>query len=733
MGELRPSGMERMLVAASAHFAEQGVSATILGQGASHPYAVALEDSGYDVVLLPQRVSSVAGIRALRSLVHERDIDVVHIHTESDYLRTVLAIRAASGSRLPVVRTVHNVFAATGVWRAKRYAQARLADPLVAAVLAPSDDVAENERSYARTATVIWNWVDDAFFALSGNRGGDEHRRPTAVIVGNCSPIKRHELALEAVLSAGYDLIHLGGEEGADTTERRTLDALERDGRLLMRGVHDTTDALRRGDVFLMPSRHEGMGVALAEALVAGVPALVSKAPGLRWAARFPHVRMLDDDDWASALLQALPAATPSAVTPIDFSAARGADQYAALYRNVTVSRRRAARDRDRWRAPRRTAPGARRRRVAIVQPWLPQYREPFYRALIARAEAQGVGVDVFYGDPPPEWRERKDTVAPPYATHLPTRVVPVAGRSLLMKRVRGHLDARRYDLLVLEQAVRNVETYRLLLGRTPLAFWGHGRTYTVPVTRGQEAVKQWLTRRGTWFFAYTPGGADAVVTAGFPADRVSVVMNSVDTTELGTALTSLSPEDVRVFRAEHRLQDRTAVFLGGLDEAKRLPFLLEAARLAHEQDSRFRLVVGGAGEQRALIEAAAREHDHIRYLGPAHGRTKALALASAQVIAMPGRVGLVAVDSFVAGRPVVTTSWPWHAPEFEYLEHDSNAVIATDDVTEYARELLTVLSDHPRLDRLQASCLRSAEEYGTAPMADRFLDGLLAALERLA
>ena len=234
--------------------------------------------------------------------------------------------------------------------------------------------------------------------------------------------------------------------------------------------------------------------------------------------------------------------------------------------------------------------------RVAIIHPWFPQYRREFFERLVGRAALEGIRVDVFHGDPPPEWQERGDAVETDYARALPTRFIPVRGRSLVLKDLTAVRRTGPYDLIVVEQAVRNLETYRLLAGSGRLAFWGHGRTYTESVSRAQERLKQWLTRRGEWFFSYTPGGVQAVTAAGFDSARTTVVQNTLDTTALKADLAAVTDGEVADFRRAHGLTAHTALFIGGLDAPKRIPFLLAAADVAHARDPRFRLVIAGKG-----------------------------------------------------------------------------------------------------------------------------------------
>jgi glycosyltransferase involved in cell wall biosynthesis len=341
LGPLKPSGMERMLASAASHFRDENITNIILGQGNHHPFADELRASGYDVRIVNSVGTSWGDMWALRKLVRELAIDVIHIHTEANYLRNAIACRTALGARGGLIRTVHSVFDARGLWRIKRLIQASVADRLLSSLIAPSPDVAANESKLGRRARVVYNWVDDRFFAMSearGDRARTVDDTPLALIVGNCSEIKNHELALRALSTSTHLLIHLGDESGASAEELALLQDLDKDGRLLLRGVHSPDAALRRADYFMMPSRHEGMGVALAEALVAGLPALVSDVPGLGWARGMNGVSILAENEkaWVISLESWQNETASTESLAIDFSAARGAHEYADLYRTAS-------------------------------------------------------------------------------------------------------------------------------------------------------------------------------------------------------------------------------------------------------------------------------------------------------------------------------------------------------------------------------------------------------------
>lgn len=345
MSNLRPSGMERMLVSGAPYMLTAEFEHSIVGIGEEHPYSSVLEDAGYTVHALsaPGRLTRWS---ALTRVIRSDRPDIVHIHTEGSYLPTVIVARLALGSRGAVVRTVHNVFLARGRWLWSRWLQARIADTLVAAMVAPSPDVAENERGLGRSAQVVYNWVDDAIFELREARQRSKSERiagsrPVAAIIGNCSETKRHELALAAIEQLGHELIHVGMEDGASLEETARLARMADSGRLIHRGAGGPDRALSEGDYYVMPSRNEGMGVALAEALVCGLPSVVSDSPGLRWARNQPGVISVSDSpaEWARAIEAVAANGEPSQST-IDFSARRGASEYEEVYRAALRGKR---------------------------------------------------------------------------------------------------------------------------------------------------------------------------------------------------------------------------------------------------------------------------------------------------------------------------------------------------------------------------------------------------------
>lgn len=369
--------------------------------------------------------------------------------------------------------------------------------------------------------------------------------------------------------------------------------------------------------------------------------------------------------------------------------------------------------------------------RVLIVQPYIPQYRVPFFRHLGADLHRHGIELTIAHGCPTGPQARRSDAGTLPGALVLPQHTFRLGGRTVFWRRL-GDL-VRQCDAVVLEQALHNLEAYPLLArarlrGRPAVCWWGHGRTFSHRPTTVERVAKDALTRRADWFFAYTDSVAAYVRHVGVSAERVTVVRNSTDTARLAEALGRITSEQVTAFRARHSLTaGRTAFFLGGLDTPKRIPFLLASAELTARRLPGFRLLVAGDGVHRPAVErAAGRPGSAVVCLGQADTEGKALLGAACDVLLMPGAVGLAAVDSFALSTPMVTVPDAAHGPEFDYLEHGRNALVVRGGPEEFAGAVAELLTDTGRLAALREAGRQDAVHYSAEAMSDRFARGLV-------
>lgn len=362
----------------------------------------------------------------------------------------------------------------------------------------------------------------------------------------------------------------------------------------------------------------------------------------------------------------------------------------------------------------------------------MPWYRLEFFERLRASLEGHGVELDLAHGGVPAYAEGRGDDRRLDWAHPLAERRLGLGGRSITFREIWK--PALTADLLVVEDGLRNLDTWAYLAARKPkrrpTAFWGHGRTTDKTVTGPEAALKRFLVKRGDWWFAYTQGTADHLSALGIPPAKVSVLDNTFDTEELARAAAGVETAEVDRLIGELGLtRGHSALYLGGLSRSKNLELLIEASRIVAAEDPLFRVVIAGAGPDRQRLESLA-SGAPVVFAGPVFdARRKAVLASACDFMALPGLVGLAAVDSFVLGLPAVAVA-PWtHCPEFEYLRPGVNSLVVAPSAIAYAGALASLVSDPGLLRRLREGCAEDAGRYTLEAMVESFSSGAIEAL----
>lgn len=342
-----------MLASAASEWEPAGVTGEVLAVSARRgSFAGQLEARGYVVRRLTDHPLRSLPIRFGRLLSTDRP-DVVHLHAERGNFWLAVAGRLLG---VRVIRTVHAGFDFRGCLRWERWLQRSLLTACGVVTIAVSPDVAANERRRFRNRCVlIENWIDSERFELrnASDRVAARERLGVApgaavvVTVGNCAPIKRHDLVIAAMstirrhLGRDVTYLHLGEETNGGERQLTVRHGVAEHVRFL--GAGDPLTVLQAADVFVMPSDREGVGLASVEALAVGVPVVITDVPGLRDLAVYgSRVRVAASDvaAVAAAVAAALTetaepdaAAEVSAAVRRRFGVQRGVREHAVCYR----------------------------------------------------------------------------------------------------------------------------------------------------------------------------------------------------------------------------------------------------------------------------------------------------------------------------------------------------------------------------------------------------------------
>ena len=488
-----------------------------------------------------------------------------------------------------------------------------------------------------------------------------------------------------------------------------------------------------RARVLLFPTVGDTWGVVANEACAAGLAVIVSPQAGVAGDLVLDgvngHVLPLDAARWADAAAKLLSDGEAWARM-----SARSVEQV-QLYTYANAARGLAgaialAATRGRPASPHAGAP---RRRVVLVQRRLTHYRVPLFERMRVLLNQRGIDLDVVRGDPMPSEALKGDGGTLAWARHVPC-LYAFGGRlcwQWAWPVIRGA------DLVIVTQENKLLLNHLLQAFRfmVPLALWGHGRNFQSTSIGGlRERLKRLLVPRADWWFAYTEASAAVVRGLGFAPERITVVNNAVDTVALAADLHALRNIGEAELRSELGVQGGpVGLMLGSLYADKGVAFVLDAARQVRGQIADFQLLIVGDGPERPLVEAAVRADGWVHWAGALRGRDKARCLRVASIVMTPFGIGLVVLDSFVAGVPMVATASRGHGPEFVYLKHGMNCVIASPEPQAYAAEVLALLRDEPRRAALARAGAADALDLTVDHMAERFCEGIVQCLDRRA
>ena len=280
----------------------------------------------------------------LARLVRATKADIVHTHlVHADAYGGVAA--KLRGARL--VSTKHNDDPfRLGPFRHVERGLCRLADRIVTITDALRDFTVDRVGVPAEKVETIHYGLDDLPDAW-GENAPDQVPAGARILlaVGRLTPQKGLDVALRALPLLPEDTVLVVLSEGP---ERAALEQLARElgveRRVFLLGrVPDVASWLRRATVFVHPARWEGFGLAVLEAMLAGLPVVASRVSSLPELVADGETGLLVRPDDPSALALGIARALEQPAlgdggrerARSEFSVARMADRTAELYRSL--------------------------------------------------------------------------------------------------------------------------------------------------------------------------------------------------------------------------------------------------------------------------------------------------------------------------------------------------------------------------------------------------------------
>ena len=228
------------------------------------------------------RRNYLKNLTGLARFVREHDIEIVHAHAARDYQLAALAVRLASRGRLVLTR--HALFPLRGINKPLL----RNAGRVIAVSQAVAESLQQNGVIEPSKVTVVHNGIDINRFAQSGARGGDS--RILVGTVGHLAPIKGQDIFVRAAAliskrRQGVQFVIIGEDKSPQMGYRRSLENLIVElgvsGVVTIEGWRDDIpERLSSLTLFVSAARSEPFGLAIVEAMAAGLPIVAASSEG---------------------------------------------------------------------------------------------------------------------------------------------------------------------------------------------------------------------------------------------------------------------------------------------------------------------------------------------------------------------------------------------------------------------------------------------------------------------
>ena len=320
-------GLERVVADLAKAQLAAGHSVAVFSINETKGFAQELREAGVPVIAgAKHRAFDLGALRKLRRLIGERRVDVVHAHNFVPNYYCAAALFGLS-RKITLVGTCHDMGMRLAnrklrwLYRASLLRTARLA--MVGQQV--HDRYVSSGWIAADRSETVMNGIPVERFGWSGKRRNDARDQlglaagaPVIGCVGRLVPLKNQRLIVEVLpelrkLHPELKLVVLGDGE-LDATLRQQARASGIEEHVMFLGQRsDVADLLPALDIFALPSRTEGLSIALLEACATGLAVVATAVGGNPEIIKHNETGLLVPVDDASALHDALSALLGSA------------------------------------------------------------------------------------------------------------------------------------------------------------------------------------------------------------------------------------------------------------------------------------------------------------------------------------------------------------------------------------------------------------------------------------
>lgn len=370
--------------------------------------------------------------------------------------------------------------------------------------------------------------------------------------------------------------------------------------------------------------------------------------------------------------------------------------------------------------------------KVVILNRSLIQYRRVFFNSLKKEMEISGIEMELIYGKGGNENKKIKDEIDIDWATYVPNKSWRIGKIDFVWQPILKYVkDA---DIVVVDSENKLLINYILILlrlfSKRKLAFWGHGRNLQDNPNSLMNRFKYLFIDKCDWWFGYTEGTKRFLISKNFPAHKITVLQNTIDTTGLRKKYLEIENSESQQLKAELGIPENgcTAIFCGAMYPEKNFDFILDICYQLRTELPDFNIIFVGSGTEADKLSKAAEKNNWIHYVGPKFENDRLKYFKIAQIQLLPYYVGLGIVDSFALETPIITTTNPFHGPEIDYLENGVNGLVSNDNYDDYYQTVIDAIKNKTYLELIDG-CKASTEKLTIDIMVQNFKNGIIGCL----
>ena len=364
---------------------------------------------------------------------------------------------------------------------------------------------------------------------------------------------------------------------------------------------------------------------------------------------------------------------------------------------------------------------------VHVVQPALPRYRVPFFRAVQESLRKKVMTLCVHASS-----RDQlglESVSADGFTAKLGPPMSGFLGGRILWQR-ELNVAPGTGDMLVLNGNPRILSNYPLWIRArelgVPVLWWGHGWSAS---SRGLSAtIRRQIMRIPDAVILYSDAERERFLNMGFSARRTFALNNGVDVDSVDVAMSAWTPDRLDHFKRSKGL-DRLqywCIFVGRQTPKSGIELLIESLPMVRQDIGLIVLGDGPLAERAKQRAAELGLTERIVWVG---AQFEELSVApwmlSATVFVYPGSVGLSIIHAFGYGLPAVVHSNRYdHMPEIAAFADGQNGVsFVQGSVNSLANAVNTLIDDQSMrhsLSRAAKALIRNT--FNTTDMAARFI-----------